>query len=839
MADSFSDTNSLVAIDAPTPAGTPPPSPGRDRERDRKTVVTRTLNSLQSEEQLKLLNEIDKLRSHGVNDFVSLPQLVVCGDQSSGKSSVLEAITEIPFPRRDNLCTRFATQIMLRRSPTTHARVKIIPDSGRNSADRAKLEAFTGEIKKLEELPDLVEDAKAVMGIDDGEGAFCKDTLSIEISGPDKPVLTIVDLPGLIHMGNKNDVEIVSDLVHRYMTDQRTIILAVVTAKNDYANQIVLKRAKEADPEGSRTLGIITKPDTLSAGSASESDFVNLAKNKDIFFKLGWHVLRNRNYEERDCSFEERHRLEREFFSRGAWRGVDNGIESLRSRLSVLLLNHIKRELPRVHQEIVAALRECEAELELLGTRRTTPEEQRMVLLRASEVFGGLCKSAVEGTYEHMFFGLTQEHEGSQKRLRAQVQALGADFAKKMRLKGHTRQIVEHEEDITSQNGYPQAITRAQAMEWVRPLLLGGRGRELPGTFNPLLISELFWEQSKGWEAITRRHLKKVYRKLNGFLRLALVGVAPPDVIEGLFANHIDQEMAERFQRANKELEGLLNDRRRHAITYNHYYTENVQKIRDRRLKEQYEAVIEAALQQQNKSSNSGAALTKAQLMQAISTPTEASMEDYACQEALDSMLAFYKVAYKTFVDNVATIVVERRLVGDLWEIFSPLSVVRMSYETIAAVCEEAPEDQKRRDRLENKRISLAGGLEVTGRALRGVKCDRSTLHHDSDDSDDSDAEDPADAGDDSDEEGEECYEEDEESSSINSRKAAATTITTSGYSWSPLSTVPAQEIAKPEVNPFNRAFPVESTASSPGGSFFGNPMQAAYSFSPRMWLRV
>lgn len=70
---------------------------------------------------------------------------------------------------------------MLRRSPTTHARVKIIPDSGRNSADRAKLEAFTGEIKKLEELPDLVEDAKAVMGIDDGEGAFCKDTLSIEV----------------------------------------------------------------------------------------------------------------------------------------------------------------------------------------------------------------------------------------------------------------------------------------------------------------------------------------------------------------------------------------------------------------------------------------------------------------------------------------------------------------------------------------------------------------------------------------------------------------------------------------------------------------------------------
>jgi len=71
---------------------------------------------------------------------------------------------------------------MLRRSPVTHARVKIIPDSQRNAADRTKLENFTGEIQKLEALPDLVEEAKAVMGIDNGEGAFSKDTLSIEVS---------------------------------------------------------------------------------------------------------------------------------------------------------------------------------------------------------------------------------------------------------------------------------------------------------------------------------------------------------------------------------------------------------------------------------------------------------------------------------------------------------------------------------------------------------------------------------------------------------------------------------------------------------------------------------
>src|ERR1700712_3009909 len=63
------------------------------------------------DEQRGLLDELDKLREHGVDKYVELPQIVVVGDQSSGKSSVLEAISELPFPRSSIRCTRFATQI--------------------------------------------------------------------------------------------------------------------------------------------------------------------------------------------------------------------------------------------------------------------------------------------------------------------------------------------------------------------------------------------------------------------------------------------------------------------------------------------------------------------------------------------------------------------------------------------------------------------------------------------------------------------------------------------------------------------------------------------------------
>lgn len=713
---------------------------------------TQVLSSLQSKEQLELLNEIDKLRNHGVNEFVSLPQLgtkpcirfpalqvlcanitqVVCGDQSSGKSSVLEAITEIPFPRATNLCTRFATQIVLRRDARSEARVRIIPDSQRAPAVKLVLEAFSAVITDFTQLPEVVERAKAVMGLDaPGEGAFSSDTLTIEVSGPDKPQLTIVDLPGLIHTENKMqtkaDVALVSELVRRYMADQRTIILAVVTAKNDYANQIVLKRAIEVDPQGLRTLGIITKPDTLPVGSAAESEYVALARNMDIYFKLGWHVLRNRNYEERSNTFEERNQLEATFFSHGTWNLADTGIKSLRARLSNLLLNHIKKELPRVHQEIITALTECEQELKLLGQSRATPKDQRMLLFKVSEIFSHLCKSAVIGNYDHPFFGLGEETDvdGPQRRLRAKIQVLNVAFAKRMRTRGHWREIVDSAPADTtpdkvassSRHHHPEIITRAQAVSWVKPILIGGRGCELPGTYNPLLIGELFWAQSKNWEKLAKAHVIKVFDMCSEFLKAALKGLAPTDVMDLIYSQHIDTQMEQRLESANKELDKLLKDRRRHAITYNHYYTENVQKIRDRRIKERYEAVFDDALSLQ------GGLMNKAQIMAVLTAPRGgADMDNHACEEILDCMMAFYKVAYKTFVDNVAIVVVERCLLDELWDVFSPLKVMEMDEELVRSICEEAPEDLRRRELLEGKRGSLRGGLEVCGRALKGVR---------------------------------------------------------------------------------------------------------------------
>ena len=67
-------------------------------------------------------------------------------------------------------------------------------------------------------------------------------------------------------------MELIKNIIHDYISNERTIILAVILAKSDYANQVILGRCREVDPKGSGTLGIITKPDSLRPGSVNEKN---------------------------------------------------------------------------------------------------------------------------------------------------------------------------------------------------------------------------------------------------------------------------------------------------------------------------------------------------------------------------------------------------------------------------------------------------------------------------------------------------------------------------------------------------------------------------------------
>ncbi|KAM3500282.1 hypothetical protein MY10362_006537 [Beauveria mimosiformis] len=217
------------------------------------------MEALQSEDHRNLLDIIDKLRSKGVSRYVDLPQIVVCGDQSTGKSSVLEAISGLTFPTKDNLCTRFATELILRREATKTVNISIHPGPERSADERRQLNAFRAEIDVTNpDLQKVVEEAKIVGAV---------------------PATSDNGFPGLFRAGNREqttkDAKVVHKMVRGYVRNPRSIILAVVSAKNDFALQEITEMARELDPKGIRTLGLITKPDTLDAGSDSEAAVVN------------------------------------------------------------------------------------------------------------------------------------------------------------------------------------------------------------------------------------------------------------------------------------------------------------------------------------------------------------------------------------------------------------------------------------------------------------------------------------------------------------------------------------------------------------------------------------
>ena len=93
-------------------------------------------------EDLIPLKTVDRLFATGAGEYISLPQIIVVGDQSSGKSSILEGLTKLPFPRESELCTRFATQIVFRRDPVQSISVSIIPHNDATDEHAAKVRAW-------------------------------------------------------------------------------------------------------------------------------------------------------------------------------------------------------------------------------------------------------------------------------------------------------------------------------------------------------------------------------------------------------------------------------------------------------------------------------------------------------------------------------------------------------------------------------------------------------------------------------------------------------------------------------------------------------------------------
>ncbi|KAK7967467.1 uncharacterized protein PG986_001744 [Apiospora aurea] len=328
---------------------------------------------------IKLVNKLqDVFATVGVNNPIDLPQIAVVGSQSSGKSSVLENIVGRDFlPRGSGIVTRRPLVLQLINRPST-GQTNGTNEDVANSTDKAANQDEWGEFlhipgQKFYDFNKIREEISRETEAKVGRNAGISPApINLRVYSPNVLTLTLVDLPGLtkVPVGDQpRDIERqIKDMVLKYISKSNAIILAVTAANQDLANSDGLKLAREVDPEGQRTIGVLTKVDLMDEGT----DVVDILAGRIIPLRLGYVPVVNRGQRDIDNKKPIMQSLEAEknfFDNHKAYRNKSSycGTPYLARKLNLILMMHIKQTLPDIKARIASSLAKYSAELESLG----------------------------------------------------------------------------------------------------------------------------------------------------------------------------------------------------------------------------------------------------------------------------------------------------------------------------------------------------------------------------------------------------------------------------------------------------------------------------------------
>ncbi|XP_071398782.1 dynamin-2 isoform X4 [Centroberyx affinis] len=341
------------------------------------------------EDLIPLINKLqDAFSSIGQSCNLDLPQIAVVGGQSAGKSSVLENFVGKDFlPRGSGIVTRRPLILQLVNNKAEHA--EFLHCKGRKFVDfdevRAEIEAetdrITGSNKGISPIP-----------------------INLRVYSPNVLNLTLIDLPGMtkVAVGDQPvDIEHqIRDMLMQFITKESCLILAVTPANQDLANSDALKIAKEVDPQGLRTIGVITKLDLMDEGT----DAKDILENKLLPLRRGYIGVVNRSQKDIDGKKDIRAALaaERKFFlSHPAYRHMAErmGTPHLQKTLNQQLTNHIRDTLPGLRSKLQSQLLSLEKEVEeYKNFRPDDPTRKTKALLQMVQQFGVDFEKCIEGS---------------------------------------------------------------------------------------------------------------------------------------------------------------------------------------------------------------------------------------------------------------------------------------------------------------------------------------------------------------------------------------------------------------------------------------------------------
>ncbi|XP_076583951.1 dynamin-2-like isoform X5 [Chaetodon auriga] len=341
------------------------------------------------EDLIPLINKLqDAFSSIGQTCNLDLPQIAVVGGQSAGKSSVLENFVGRDFlPRGSGIVTRRPLILQLVNSKAEYA--EFLHCKGRKFVDfdevRQEIEAetdrLTGSNKGISPIP-----------------------INLRVYSPHVLNLTLIDLPGMtkVAVGDQpHDIEHqIKDMLMQFITKESCLILAVTPANSDLANSDALKISKEVDPQGLRTIGVITKLDLMDEGT----DAQDILENKLLPLRRGYIGVVNRSQKDIDGKKDIRAALaaERKFFlSHPAYRHIAErmGTPHLQKTLNQQLTNHIRDTLPGLRSKLQSQLLSLEKEVEeYKNFRPDDPTRKTKALLQMVQQFGVDFEKCIEGS---------------------------------------------------------------------------------------------------------------------------------------------------------------------------------------------------------------------------------------------------------------------------------------------------------------------------------------------------------------------------------------------------------------------------------------------------------
>ncbi|XP_056143365.1 dynamin-3 isoform X1 [Lampris incognitus] len=341
------------------------------------------------EDLIPLINKLqDAFSTIGQSCNLDLPQIAVVGGQSAGKSSVLENFVGRDFlPRGSGIVTRRPLILQLVNNKAEYA--EFLHCKGRKFVDfdevRAEIEAetdrITGSNKGISSIP-----------------------INLRVYSPHVLNLTLIDLPGMtkVAVGDQPvDIEHqIRDMLLQFITKESCLILAVTPANTDLANSDALKIAKEVDPQGVRTIGVITKLDLMDEGT----DAKDILENKLLPLRRGYIGVVNRSQKDIDGKKDIRAALaaERKFFlSHPGYRHMAErmGTPHLQKTLNQQLTNHIRDTLPGLRSKLQSQLLSLEKEVEeYKNFRPDDPTRKTKALLQMVQQFGVDFEKCIEGS---------------------------------------------------------------------------------------------------------------------------------------------------------------------------------------------------------------------------------------------------------------------------------------------------------------------------------------------------------------------------------------------------------------------------------------------------------